>query len=60
MHNSLPLLNPNYSIGNVHPIDTWADASTLITTCRLNRVDPEAWLARTYSHAHCVEMGDLT
>ncbi len=22
MHNSLPLLNPNYSIGNVHPFDS--------------------------------------
>ncbi len=26
MHNSLPLLNPNYSIANVHPFETFIDA----------------------------------
>ena len=30
--------------GSEHAIETWANASTLITACRLNRVDPEAWI----------------
>lgn len=30
--------------GSEDAIETWARASTLITTCRLNGVDPEAWM----------------
>ncbi len=30
--------------GSENAIDIWARANTLITTCRLNNVDPEAWL----------------